>query len=143
MDASTITTYKAGMLQAQAHRSLNVMKNNILKPYGISIMQWVVLGAVYDAGSAGIRTSDLAQKLSTTLAFITNTVNLLEAKEFVYKTANTEDSRSKLIKFELKRSEMFLQIEQEVRKRLRETVYSKITREELNTYLSVITKFAA
>ena len=54
MDASTVTTYQAALLQAQAHRSLNVMKNNILKPYGISIMQWVVLGAVFDAGGKGI-----------------------------------------------------------------------------------------
>lgn len=143
MDASKITTYQAGALQAKSHRALSVMQNRILKPYGISTMQWVVLGAVYDVGIDGIRTSDLAKKLDTTLAFITVTVQRLESKGYVRKMANLEDSRSKIIVFETLREDFFLQIEQDVRVQLRQTIYAKITRDELNTYLSVINKFSS
>ena len=66
----------------------------------------------------------------------------LEAKGFVYKLQNPNDSRSKMIGFEPHHTKIFLKIEQDVRTELKKTVYSKLERDELSTYLSVIKKFA-
>jgi len=142
IDAGTITTYQASTMQSQAHRSLNMMKNQILKPYGLTIMQWVVLGNIYDSGKDGIRTSDLARELSTTLAFVTGTVNLLEAKGFVYRRRSLTDNRSSNIIFEPHHEKQFSKIESDLRQQLRKTIYSKIARDELNTYLTVLHKFS-
>ncbi len=142
IDASNITTYQAGTQQAQANRTLNSLKTNVLKKYDLSGMQWIVLGNIYDAGKSGIRASDLAKLLDTTQAFVTGTVNILVANDYVTRETNFSDSRSRLIKFNFLRKKLFLKIEEEARSELRNKIYSRITREELNIYLNVINKFA-
>ncbi len=142
INASEITTYQAGTLQAQANRSLNALKTEVLKKYGLTSMHWVVLGNIYDGGKKGVRTSDLAKSLATTQAYVTNSVKLLEAKDFVGRLSSTTDSRSRKIVFNFKRKKLFLKIESDTRRELREKVYAKITRKELDTYLNVIMKFS-
>jgi DNA-binding MarR family transcriptional regulator len=137
-----VTTYEAGVLQAQANRALRVIMNRILKKHGLSMMQWSVLGFVYSANGSGVRISDLAKTLDTTQTFITNTVNNLEDKGFVKRHAHGSDSRSKIVMVEPKHVKDIEQIEKDVRKELKDALEGKINNEELATYLTVLTKFA-
>jgi DNA-binding MarR family transcriptional regulator len=141
-DISQITTYQAAMIQSIAHRQLGTMKNKILKDKGLSMMQWVVLGYVHDSGEEGTRISEIAEALGTTLAFITSNVNILESKNFVTKVKHEHDSRARLVSFRPEQEQQFQKIELEVRDELRKTIYSKVSREELNNYVNTLYKFA-
>ncbi len=142
IDISKIPTYRAGELQARAYRALKVMKNAVLKKHGLTMMEWLVLGFIYDGKSAGVRITELAKTIDTTQAFITNTVNALQAKGFVTRVAHSSDSRSKMVLIEPKSVQHVEKIEAEVRAELRTKLYSKITRDELQTYITVLAKFS-
>lgn len=139
---SELTTYNVGVIEAAAHRALRQHKDSLLKNYGLTGVEWYIIGTVADAGDTGIRTTDLASILGTTMGFLTKTVALLEAKKYVFKTANAEDARSSFICFNEKKRTVIEEIEVALRHKLRESIYNHISPEELLTYISVLQKFS-
>jgi len=136
-----LATYHVGAIESAAHRALRKHKDACLQEYGITGMQWYIIGYVLDGPRAGVRITDLAQNLGTTMAFMTNTVNLLESKNMLLRTSNTDDSRSSMIKVAAKFKPVCKKIEADLRQKLRTSIYSKVTPEELTTYVKVISKF--
>jgi len=139
---STIYTYQASILHAKAYRNLKLIKHHILIAHGLTVMQWSVLGIVNDAGAGGMRTSDIAKELDTTLAFVTTTVNFLEAKGFVTRVAHGSDKRAKMIAVAPEHIGLIDTIEQDVRRQLRESIYSRVSRDDLETFMRVLAAFS-
>lgn len=137
-----ITTYQVGALESAAHRSLRQYKDGLLKSYDLSGMDWYIIGAVADAGNSGIRTTDLAVHIGTTLGFMTKQLKLLEAKKIVHRKANAQDARSSFVFLNPAYRKKILEIEQMLRKELRGKVYALVTKEELETYIRVMEKFS-
>lgn len=142
MELGAITTYQAGVYQTRGFRALRQLKNKALEPHGLTMMEWLVLGLIKDAGANGIRITNLATELDTTQAFITNTVNVLEKKKFVARKADKSDKRAHCVVFNKKYLLLIDKIEAELRDKLRETLYAKVTPEELKTYMNVVIKFS-
>lgn len=137
-----LKTYHVGVIESAAHRALRKHKDKLLKDYGITGMQWYVIGLVADAGKSGIRITDLAKRLDTTLAFLTNTVNLLESKNILDRRVNKDDNRSSFVVMKTSYQKTYEEIEKELRARLKKSIYSMITPEELKTYINVINRFS-
>ena len=142
VDISQVATYQSGIIQASAHRVINRLVSDYLLKHGLTAMQWFAIGTIYDAGDQGIRLSDLTRKLSTTLPYVTNMVALLESKGIVRKIAHSGDSRIKLVSIVPKYKRTVDNIERELREHMRENLYEVdgITREELQSYISVLYK---
>lgn len=83
--------------------------------------------------------SDIAEQLDTTQAFATTTVNLLEARQIVSRTVHETDKRSKRITINPSHKQLIEMIEIDVRQKLRETMYQKITKDELEIFMKVLT----
>ena len=143
-DISQITTYQSGIAQAAAHRVVNRTVSDFLLRYDLTAMQWFTIGAISDAGKAGIRLSDLTRRLDTTLPYVTNTINLLESKNMVQKITHSGDSRIKLVSVTPAYSPQVAEIERELREHLRVVLYDEdhISRDELQTYISVLYKLS-
>jgi DNA-binding MarR family transcriptional regulator len=139
---SDITTYQAGVYQSRAYRNLKRQKDRILKPHGLSMMQWSVLGLIYDAGAKGTRITDLAKQFGSTQAFITNTVNSLESKGFVGRSSAAHDSRTRDVIINSKHKKLIKKIEAEVREALRKEIYNNVTPKELEAYVNTLIKFS-
>ncbi len=141
-DISQISTYQSGVAQAAAHRLINRTVTDYLLAYGLTPMQWFALGFIYDAGEAGIRLSDLARAIDTTLPYVTNTVALLESKGLVNKHLHKGDSRIKLVSVSKHYIATIEEIEEGLRERLRMELYNenRITRDELQAYIHVLYK---
>ncbi len=137
-----ITTYQSGVAQATAFRIVKKHTATALKEYGLSCMQWFTIGTVLDAGNKGIRLSDLAQKLDTTLAYMTTTVNFLESREILERHAHGTDARTKLIKVRNSYKKECAIIEADVRKKLATLLYGQIDSEELLAYIMVLYKIS-
>ena len=142
LELNSVTTYQAGVYQSRAYRQLKVLKNRILEPHGLSMMQWSVLGFIYDSGKTGVRITSLAKSLDTTQAFITNTVNTLEAKGLVVRTVDAHDKRASAVTLKPEHKQLVQKIEAAVRDELRKDLYSRVTPEELRTYVNVLIKFS-
>lgn len=139
---ANITTYQAGIIQASANRQLQKFSDNVLGQFGITKMQWLVIGTVLDAGPKGERISDLAKKLGTTLPYLTNTVNLLESKHMLVRKSNNSDARAKLVVVEKKFRPKCAVIEKSLRDALRKSVYTDVTQKDFETYIKVLYKLA-
>lgn len=137
-----LKTYQVGVIQSAAMRALKRHKDECLQPHGLSGMQWVIIGTVLDSGQKGTRITDIAKQLDVTLAFLTNTVNLLESKGILERFENKNDSRSRMVRVQKAFVPTCEQIEKDLRLKLRNSIYSKVTPLELHTYIRVLYKFA-
>ncbi len=143
-DLSEVTTYQSGVLQSTAHRLTMRVKTEFLTRYQLTCMQWFVIGHVYDSEDAGIRLTDLMKILDTTMPFITTLVSGLEARKIIHKSIDISDSRVKIATLNPDYRQTVEEIEEGLRQELRDQLYVRdgITREELQTYIRVITKMA-
>ncbi len=135
--AST-TTAQAGVIQAAAFRILKRFTDKCLEEYHISTTQWFIIGTVYAAGPEGIRLTELAKQVDTTLSFLTNTVNLLESKGYLARAEHSTDSRSKTIYVPTAMRPKCEMIERELRAKMRDGLYRNIKPADLQIYLKVL-----
>ena len=135
---SNITTYQSGISQATAFRIVKRHTANALKAYELTCMQWFTIGTVLDAGPDGIRLSDLAKELDTTLGYMTTTINQLEARNIVTRKDHGTDARTKLIAVTPSYVPTCRKIEADVRSKLRKVLYNKISPEALANYVKVL-----
>lgn len=142
LDLGVISTYKAGVVQSQAHRKLKKAVADFLKPHNLTMMEWFVLGLIKDAGEDGIRMSDLSNELQTTLPYTTNLINHLTNKGFVSRRTDTSDSRSKILSLSPEMVETCNKIEIDLRENMRKLIYSNISPDDLSTYVKVLYKIA-
>lgn len=98
MSSDNLSTYQAGILQAKAYRSLHALLGNLLQEYDLTMMQWAVLGVIYDAGEQGIQGRDIATEIDTTDAFVTRNVHELIARGMVIQASDTTDLRAKILR---------------------------------------------
>lgn len=142
LNLSSITTYQSGVAQATANRMLQKRCDEALHVFGITKMQWLVIGTVLDAGKSGTRVSELAKKVDTTLSYLTNTINLLESKGMLQRHTQVDDVRSKIISINPTFIPLCSEIETTLRKALRSTLYDHINPDDLRTYIKVIYQIA-
>lgn len=135
---SQTTTYQAGVIQSTMTRQIKKFTDECLKEYGITTMQWFVIGTIYDAGSTGIRIGALSKLVDTNIPYITNTINLLESRDIVVREEAVGDNRARVVKIHPSFAPKCPVIEQSLRKKMREGIYSHIEPHELQTYLKVI-----
>lgn len=143
IDLSNITTYQAGATQANMHRKLQKICDVILKPYGITKMQWLIIGHVLDTQEHGVRISDLAEKLGTTMSYLTTSVNLLESRGILERRDHSSDTRSRLIVVCKSYVPICKEIETTLRVGLRKTIYAKVDPKEFGIYIKVMNELAA
>lgn len=139
-DLASITTYQAGALQAAVHRLLQKQSDEILKEYGITKMQWMVIGAILDADSEGVRITDLTKSLGTTLPYLTNTINTLELKKIVVRKSHHKDNRAKLVAVHPSYIATCTEIELAMRRQLRSIIYNHVGEEDFLTYMKVLSQ---
>jgi DNA-binding MarR family transcriptional regulator len=142
MNTTELTTYQAVVLQSRAHRAIKTNLTALLRPHGITMMQWSILGLVADANKEGVRISDLAHSLDTSLAFITTSVNVLEAKGFVQRVGHSQDNRAKLVRLSPTFAAKVAAIEGDLNNKQQEDLYSGINSKDLAVYFRVLQQFA-
>lgn len=135
-------TWQSGVLQSSMHRGLKKASDEYLKQYDLSTMHWYIIGTIHDAGVKGIRITDLAETVGTTLGYLTNAVNSLELKGIVQRTDHSTDSRTKLLNISPSYQDQLFEIEEGMRDLLRTKLYGKISRDELQTFITVLQKLS-
>ena len=143
MEPGKLTTYQAGIDQANMNRKLQKICDDILRPYGITKMQWLIIGAILDHDEEGVRLSELAEELGTSMPYLTAAVNQLEAREILQRQSNEKDVRSKLITVADDYKATCHEIEKTLRNGLRKTIYAKVDPQEFRIYLKVMSELSS
>ncbi len=139
---SNLATYQAGLIEASSHRNTLRICDEVLNSYELTTMQWLLIGAIFDASNSEIRLTDLADKLNTGLPYLTNMINHLEHRSIITRLNNKKDSRSKTIILTPKYLKLIPTIEKELRQQLRSSFYSKVSEIDFATYLKVMIELA-
>jgi DNA-binding MarR family transcriptional regulator len=135
---SDLSTYRAGIIEAAAHRNTQKICDSVLAEFGLSTMQWLLIGLIYDHGATPPRLTDLAKQLGTGLPYLTTTLNLLQSKNIIARTQNKNDSRSNTIIIDEDFITEIPVIEAKLRASLRETIYSQVSPRDFQTYIKVM-----
>lgn len=138
-----ITTYKAGVAQSTAYRLLKKFTEEAISEHDITMMQWFIIGTIYDAGKQGIGVTQLSNAVDTNVPYITNTLNLLEQKHIIERETRSGDSRSKVVRIDPNYIAKIPQIEASLRTKMRSSIYQNVTPDELRIYLIVLHKLAS
>jgi len=142
MNTTELTTYQTIVLQSRAHRAIKSYLTQLLKQHGLTMMQWSIIGLVADAGDEGVRISDLAKVLDTSLAFITTSVNVLEAKSFVARAGHNLDNRAKLVRLTPEFAPKVKKIEEDLEHKQQESLYGSIATKDMVAYFKVLRQLA-
>ena len=94
-------TYRAGLLHAHSYRILRKHASDELEVVELSTLDWSLLGLLYEERK-GYRSSKLAVLLGVEAPFITETARKLKKKGYVKETADTKDSRAKILSLSTK-----------------------------------------
>lgn len=138
MRLSNTPTYRAAVIQSRANRAFKSKMSDLLKAHNITMMQWTIVGLVSDAGKDGLRISDLAIELDTSMAFITTTVNMLEAKGMVQKSSHDRDSRAKLVRLVETFQPKVTEIEKDLHGHIQKWLGEKVNAKDLATYFTTL-----
>lgn len=92
-----LTTYQAVIAQARAYRTLRSFMVETLKKHDLTLTEWLMIGTIIDAGKVGVRVSDLAETLGVEMPVITNLTNRAVDGDWVTRTVDSIDRRSKRI----------------------------------------------
>jgi DNA-binding MarR family transcriptional regulator len=138
----TLPTYQVGVIKSKIVRRFNADFAAYLKRHSLTPVQWYAIGTIYDAGQQGIGMSRLADILGSKLTSLTEVVTILEAKGWVKKTSDSNDARARVVRICDERQQDVQAIERDLRTRMRENLYSKISPDELAAYIRVLYKLA-
>jgi DNA-binding MarR family transcriptional regulator len=139
---ANVPTYRAGVAQSTTYRLLKKFTEDALSEHDLSMMQWFVIGTIYDAGDMGIGVTELSKIVDTNVPYITNMINLLENKGIVERSTREGNNRSKYIHIEPHYIATVEKIETDLRQKMRKAIYSNISPDELRVYISVLYKLA-
>lgn len=137
MRLSNTPTYRTAVTQSRANRAFKSKMADLLKRHNITMMQWTIIGLVSDSGKDGLRISDLANELDTSMAFITTTVNMLDAKGMVQKSSHERDSRAKLVRLAEDFRPKVAAIETDLHAHMQKWLAEKTNAKDLATYFAV------
>lgn len=132
-----LKTYQAGLLQSKAYRRLKSFMADSLSQYDLTMMEWALLGYIYEAGNSGARTSNLAGEFDVEASLMTNMVNSMERRRLVKRVVDPEDKRAKLVAVTEVGSALVVEVEQKLRISMRQWLKS-VNRRHLHSYIKVL-----
>lgn len=138
-ETTIIATSSAGILQGQAYRVLHSVMGKSLKPHGISLTGWALLGVI--AASPGVRPSYVATRLNVQRPLVTQLLRVYEDRDLLKRTAEPTDSRAKHITLTPHGYKFVEMIEQKIKRDL-QGFLGDVPIGELTTYFRVLRKIA-
>lgn len=138
----TLTIFEIGLLHSKADRAFRLTIAGQLEPYGITMMQWLLLATVSRGPDTGTKMSDLAAALSVTMPQITALMNDLTKMKLVKQKINQSDRRSRRLIATPQGNKLVEKLEPEVDKGMK-TWFKTVGGTELDGYISTLTQLAA
>lgn len=112
------TTYATGLLQTKAYRVLKQRSAEALKPYGLTSLDWALLGALHDLPE-GLRLNQASEVLGVEASMVSIVIESLEQDKYLSVTRSHSDRRVKIIPLTEHGKKSIPIIEQHLRTHLR------------------------
>lgn len=138
-DLSTLATqrhtYEIGLLQAQAYRILKQTTATVLKPEGLTTIEWAVIGIIVKKKSS-VRASELADALGVRAPLVSRIIQKIAKSGWITVKTGT-DKRERLVSITPQGSSQVARIEKSVRAQLKPLLHKAKLRDVVG-YLRII-----
>lgn len=115
--AKSHTTYDVGLMQARGYRTLKQMTALVLKPEGLTTVEWAILG-ILSHHAKGLRASEIADALGVQPPLVSRLLVRAESDHWITIEQGEEDKRERVIRLSEKGKKGVFRIEKNVRKGL-------------------------
>jgi DNA-binding MarR family transcriptional regulator len=92
---TAMTMYEICLLHSKSDRLLRLVVSRELEPFGITMMQWLLLVTVNKGPNSGMRMTELSEQLDVTMPQITALMNDLVELKLAKQKINSSDRRSR------------------------------------------------
>lgn len=127
----------ACLLQVRADRAVRAAVNTELRAYHLTMMEWLLLGVIYDASKDGLSMSALATSLQVTMPQVTALVGKLVQQKLVRQKSQRRDRRLRCVMITGKGRNFIDELEDKVRQSAIAWL-QPIPRERMRTYLEIL-----
>lgn len=135
--------YELGMAHVSVNRNLNEFYQTVLRRYRLTIIEWLILGAVADASNeGGIRVTDLANTFTVKSTYMTTTLHALRKRGYVETRFDAGDARVRLAYITASGIKQVANIERHMQKQITHLLDGITSNDELEKYSRVITKLS-
>lgn len=136
----SVSTYTAGLLQAQSYRALKSFMTAQLGKYELTMQEWALVGILRDHNKQ--RLSDIAMRMRVEASLSTTLANRLLKKQLIERLPDPTDKRAKLVALTPKGRRMVDTMEIQLRTEMKAFLHD-ISAAELVVYIGVMAKIAA
>ena len=132
-----------GLAHVFVNRYFNDFHQAALKKYGLTNIEWLILGATNDASKdGGVRVTDLASTFSVKSTYITAMLNILRAKGYVETRFDASDARVRLAYITPKGEKEIAVVERYMHKEVASLFSDAVTADEFAAYAKVVQKIS-
>jgi DNA-binding MarR family transcriptional regulator len=134
-----MNSYSIMLAKTKTHRLTSAVIESVLYPHGLSINEWLVLGALI--GDKSVTSGDLAYELGISKPLIARIVSQLIDADMIHMARDTKDSRIKKIQVTPKAKMHMETLEPEIRDALKNWL-KDIDPSHVDIYIDVVLKLA-
>ena len=137
MNEPSISMFEACLLHSRADRALRVVVTRQLEQFDVTMMEWLLLGAVNNGPKDGLTMSAVAEALDVTLPQVTAlTAGLIKSK-FLKQKVSRQDRRSRRLIVGASGKRLLAGIKQAMALGMQEWI-AGIPTEQLQTYFKTV-----
>ena len=94
---SQISAYEIGLFHSQVHRTLRGIVSQHLEQFGVTMMEWLLLGTVKAGPKEGVTMTTVARTLHVTLPQVTALTTVLMQSKLIKQRVSKHDRRNKYL----------------------------------------------
>ena len=137
--AKNRTTYDIGLVQARGYRALKQMTATVLKPEGLTTIEWAMLGII-SHHPHGVRTTEVAELLGVQPPLVSRLITKAEAGNWITVTKGA-DKRERILQLSQHGTSHITRIENLVRAQLK-PLLAGVAPRDLVGYLRTLSRIA-
>lgn len=97
MDFAEVRTYEICLILVRSQRNMRAFLQRLLRPFGLSMNEWLLLSLINDAPPGSLDMNELAEQLDVGKPHITALFSDLQAVNYVEQTVDSKDKRRKIV----------------------------------------------
>lgn len=132
-----VSSYELCMMQVSFDRVIRTKVTQQLKQHGLTMMQWLALGAISLGPKEGISMSQIGQKLGVTPPQITALVSELSSRELITQMPFAKDRRGKQVSATIKGKKFLAKLDGTIIETLHELT-KNVSHEKMRLYADIL-----
>jgi DNA-binding MarR family transcriptional regulator len=141
MDFAKVPTYEVCLVLVRSQRNVRALLQRLLKPYGLSMNEWLLLALIQEAPPGTLDMNELAEQLDVGKPHVTALFSDLLAVNYVEQSTDPKDKRRKIVKITEHGTEVLKDVETVAKTGL-DNWLGEVPQEEFDQFLKVSTQLA-